>query len=101
MVIGLIVFLSLITIVVAIAMMVLFGEENNVLGFICAIVACFTISAVVAIGTINSDRNKEEKVNLKNREFQSKLVQSYKEKYGQDEDINSYEKFIEDYNKNK
>ena len=63
-----------------------------------AFIMCISIGVSVTTGKINSDRDRVAKMHIDNTEFQNKLISSYKEKYGLDENIVDYSGYIKESN---
>jgi hypothetical protein len=75
------------------------SKDKMKAAFVFAYIACFFIGVVIGIGRFESDKVGAKKTPPTNTDFQTKLINAYKEKYGIDEDITSYDKFIKAYNK--
>ena len=63
-----------------------------------AFIMCISIGVSVTTGKINSDRDRVAKMHIGNTELQNKLISSYKEKYGLDENIVDYSGYIKESN---
>jgi VIT1/CCC1 family predicted Fe2+/Mn2+ transporter len=97
-IVGLIVFLSLSAGVLVLAVLYSLSQDEMKASFVFAFITCFFIGAAVGVGQLESDEVRAKKAQLTNAEFQTKLINAYKEKYSIDEDITSYENFIKAYN---
>src|SRR5574344_375330 len=106
---ALIAFVSLITaIAIAVEADVLFYDNATIDSTSCslrkkkalvfAFIMCISIGVSVTTGKINSDRDRVAKMHIDNTEFHNKLISSYKEKYGLDENIVDYSGYIKESN---